>query len=177
MVADVTAHIGGGSTGCGRFEVVQRLQALTTATLHFSDRAAASRGMHRSDLQALQALMTARASGAGALTPGELAHVLTLSPSATTTLVDRLVRAGHVERHHDQDDRRRISLTMTEHAGVEGRAMFGPMAAAMAEMLGGFDDAEVATISRFLAAATEVIQAAQPGETPPPLPPPPVVEV
>ena len=111
----------------------------------------------------LQALMTARASGAGALTPGELAQVLTLSPSATTTLIDRLERAGHVERHHDQQDRRRVSLTMTEHAGTEGRAMFGPMAAAMIRLLADFDDAEVATISRFLAAATDVVETAEPG--------------
>lgn len=159
----MTTHIGGRASTGDRLELVQRLQRLTTATLHFSDRAAASRGLHRSDLQALQALVTARASGAGALTPGELAQVLVLSPSATTTLVDRLVRAGHVERHHDQEDRRRISLTMTEHAGVEARAMFGPMAAAMVALLDDFDDAEVATISRFLAGATEVVKAAEPG--------------
>ncbi len=163
MLPSVTTHIGGGAAPDPRFEVVQRLQALTTATLHFSDRAAASRGLHRSDLQALQALMTARAAGAGALTAGELAQVLTLSPSATTTLVDRLERAGHVERHHDQHDRRRVSLTMTAHAGVEGRAMFGPMAAAMVELLGQFDDAEVATIGRFLAGATEVVATSEPG--------------
>ena len=163
MLHGVTTHIGGGPPSDGRFEVVQRLQMLTTATLHFSDRAAASRDMHRSDLQALQALMTARASGAGALTPGELAQVLTLSPSATTTLIDRLERAGHVERHHDQEDRRRVSLTMTEHAGTEGRAMFGPMAAAMIRLLADFDDAEVATISRFLTAATDVVETAEPG--------------
>ncbi|MEG9227414.1 MarR family winged helix-turn-helix transcriptional regulator [Aeromicrobium sp. Sec7.5] len=163
----MTTHIGGRPSTSDRLELVQRLQRLTTATLHFSDRAAASRGLHRSDLQALQALVAARASGAAALTPGELAQVLVLSPSATTTLVDRLVRAGHVERHHDQDDRRRISLTMTEHAGTEARAMFGPMAASMVELLDDFDDAEVATISRFLAAATKVITHAQPGETPP----------
>lgn len=163
MLDRVTSHIGGRVATGDRIGVVQRLQMLTTATLHFSDRAAASRGLHRSDLQALQALVTARTSGAGALTPGELAQVLVLSPSATTTLVDRLERAGHVERHHDQDDRRRISLTMTEHAGTEARAMFGPMAAAMVDLLDDFDDAEVATISRFLAAATGVVTAAQPG--------------
>lgn len=163
----MTTHIGGRASTGDRLDLVQRLQRLTTATLHFSDRAAASRGLHRSDLQALQALVTARASGAGALTPGELAQVLVLSPSATTTLVDRLVRAGHVERHHDQEDRRRISLTMTEHAGVEARAMFGPMAAAMVALLDDFDDAEVATISRFLVAATEVVTTAEPGDSPP----------
>lgn len=167
MVAGVTTHIGGRASTGDRLELVQRLQRLTTATLHFSDRAAASRGLHRSDLQALQALVTARASGAGSLTPGELAQVLVLSPSATTTLVDRLVRAGHVERHHDQEDRRRISLTMTEHAGVEARAMFGPMAAAMVALLDDFDDTEVATISRFLAGATEVVTTAEPGDSPP----------
>jgi DNA-binding MarR family transcriptional regulator len=163
MLSPVEAHSGGPSpTGDERYEVVRSLQALTSATLHFSDRAAASRGMHRSDLQALQALVAARESGVGTLTPGELAQVLTLSPSATTTLVDRLERAGHVERSHDQADRRRVVLTMTRHAGTEARAMFGPMAAAMSAALAEFDDDEISTILRFLATATSVVESSQP---------------
>ncbi|GAA1742444.1 MarR family winged helix-turn-helix transcriptional regulator [Aeromicrobium alkaliterrae] len=157
----MTSHPGGQPDP--RLEVVRRLQALTTETLHFTDRAAASRGLHRSDLQALQALVGARESGLESLTPGELAQVLTLSPSATTTLIDRLERAGHVERRHDQRDRRRVGLAMTAHAGVEARAMFGPMASAMATALGEFDDDQVATILRFLAMATEVVAQSDPG--------------
>lgn len=158
----MTAHPGPPDLG-PKGEVLRLLQALTTATLHFTDRAAASRGLHRSDLQALQALVGARESGAGTLTPGELAQALTLSPSATTSLVDRLERVGHVERHHDRGDRRRISVAVTEHAGVEARAMFGPMAAAMVEALADFDAEEVATIVRFLDVATDVVATSDPG--------------
>ena len=158
----MTTHPGG-PDAAARAEIVHRLQALTTATLHFTDRAAASRGLHRSDLQALQALVAARQAGAAALTPGELAHALTLSPSATTTLIDRLERAGHVERRHDQRDRRRVALAMTEHAGAEARALFGPMAGAMVAAMEDFDDEQVATILRFLTTATHVISEADPG--------------
>ncbi|WP_229054572.1 MarR family winged helix-turn-helix transcriptional regulator [Aeromicrobium sp. Leaf350] len=160
----MTTHPGGPpGAPDARLEVVRRLQSLTTATLHFTDRAAASRGLHRSDLQALQALVAARESGADAVTPGELSQALTLSPSATTTLIDRLERAGHVRRDHDQHDRRRVGLTMTKHAGTEARAMFGPMAMAMVEALSDFDDDQVATILAFLETATAVVTEANPG--------------
>lgn len=146
-----------------RYRVVRLVQRLATASLRFSDRAGAARGLHRSDLQALQALLGARESGEVPMTAGRLARSLSLSPSATTTLVDRLERAGHVRRTHDATDRRRVGLEMTEHAGREARAIYGPMAMSMHEALVAFDDAEIAVVLRFLEVASEVVEHSTPG--------------
>lgn len=140
-----------------RYEVVRLVQRLSTASLRYVDREGAARGLHRSDLNALQALAEARGA---AMSPGELATALALSPSATTTVLDRLERAGHVRRRHDEHDRRRVAVTMTETAGAEARAMFGPLASAMVEAMDDFDDAEVEVIARFLDAAAETIEQA-----------------
>lgn len=47
-------------------------------------------------------------------TPGELASRMSLSPSATTSLLDRLETAGHIVRSRDSADRRVVTVTITE---------------------------------------------------------------
>ena len=48
------------------------------------------------------------------ITAGELATRLHRSPAATSTVLDRLEQAGHVERRPDPDDRRRTTLWVTD---------------------------------------------------------------
>jgi DNA-binding MarR family transcriptional regulator len=47
------------------------------------------------------------------MTPTELARTLMLSPAGMTSRVDRLVAAGHVDRHVDTGDRRSWIVTLT----------------------------------------------------------------
>jgi DNA-binding MarR family transcriptional regulator len=51
-------------------------------------------------------------------TPGELARLLEVSSAASTGVVDRLERRGHVERRKHPTDRRRLEV----HVTAEGRA-------------------------------------------------------
>lgn len=146
-----------------RADLVRRVRDLSERSTRYADRAGAAHGLHRSDLSALLVLARAREEGRAPLSPGVLARELTLSPSATTTLLDRLERSGHVERSHDADDRRRVSLQMTMSAGQTAQAMFGPVAAAMAAAIDGFDDEEIAVVRRFLDAMIEAIDAQDPG--------------
>lgn len=145
----------------GRAELARLVQELTSASLRYSDRVGGARGMNRTDLHALQALARARMAG-DVLTPSALAEALSMSPSATTAVVDRLERVGHVRRVHDDVDRRRIALEMTPSAGSEARSMFGPLAAAIHAMAEEFDDVEIAVIARFLRLATAVVEADTP---------------
>lgn len=139
-------------------EVAVLLQRLTAATARYSDRAGAVRGLHRSDLHALQAVVAARTAGEPPLTPSRLAATLGLTPSATTALLDRLERVGHVWRDHDPVDRRRVGVHMTETAGQEARTIYGPLAARMAAVVAELDPAEVDAVVRFLQAAAEVVE-------------------
>lgn len=147
-----------------RGAVVRLVRELSERSSRYADRAGAVHGLHRSDLAALLVLARAREEGRDPLSPGVLARELMLSPSATTTLVDRLERSGHVERSHDPGDRRRVSLAMTASAGETARAMFGPVAAAMTSAMDAFSDAEMDVVRRFLGAMVDAVDAQDPGD-------------
>jgi len=76
------------------------------------------------DMAGFDVLLTLRRQGGeqgqgNALTPGELARDMMMSPPAMTNRIDRLVKRGLVERRADPDDRRALRVALTE----EGRAL------------------------------------------------------
>jgi DNA-binding MarR family transcriptional regulator len=62
-----------------------------------------------------QALLAIRGYG-GRLTVGELAERLVIKPHSAVGLADRLVEAGLAVRHTNDEDRRRVELTLTSSA-------------------------------------------------------------
>lgn len=129
-------------------------RALYEAMHRFDGAVADALGIHRSDLRCLNALE------AGALPPRTIGARLGLTSGSVTALVDRLERAGLVERHADASDRRRwtIALTARAYPRVDreyarlGQAIDQRMAsfsaaerrrlgAALAELAAAFDDA------------------------------------
>ncbi|MEQ3550028.1 MarR family transcriptional regulator [Pseudonocardia nematodicida] len=112
--------------------------------------------LHPTDWHALLAVMRADAAGAP-LTPGVLGARLGLSTGATTALIDRLERAGHVRRSRESTDRRRVTLRQAENAAGIGGAFFGPLGSRMDVLLAEFDDAELDAASRFLAAMNALV--------------------
>lgn len=85
-------------------------------------RRAASRrmGVGETDMRAIRYVMAAADDGYGA-TPHELASHLGISTAATTVLLDRLVRAGLVERVAHPTDRRGKLVVPTPHSYTETR--------------------------------------------------------
>lgn len=82
---------------------------------------------------------------------GDVADALDIVPSAMTGLIDRMTRAGLVERRSDGSDGRAYRIHLT----AAGRRLRKD-AAARSEALNavlteGFSDAEIATVSRWLA--------------------------
>lgn len=82
---------------------------------------------------------------------GDVAEALDIVPSAMTGLIDRMTRAGLVERRSDGSDGRACRIHLT----AAGRRL-RKQAAARSEALNavlteGFSDAEIATVSRWLA--------------------------
>ncbi len=71
-------------------------------------------GMGLNDVVALEHLV--RRSELG---PADLASLLGITTASATVLVDRLEKAGHVQRHSHRQDRRRKQLVVTEHARAE----------------------------------------------------------
>jgi len=99
--------------------------------------------MGETDLRAVRCVMAAVRTGE-ATTPHELAAHLGISTAATTVLLDRLVRAGHVERRPHPGDGRRKIVVPTPRAYAETRS----------QLIGAHD--------RMQAAAAAVPPAARP---------------
>ncbi len=130
--------------------IVELLHLLGTQMHALGSRFAAAQDLHVTDVQALSAL----AMAGGRLTAGELAAALELSTGATTRLVDRLERVGHVARHADDQDRRRRHVAITPDAASTAGAFFGSVARTVEDVLGGFDRSERETLRRFLVSMT-----------------------
>ncbi|MBC7282497.1 MarR family transcriptional regulator [Hoeflea sp.] len=71
------------------------------------------------DMAGFDVLLTLRRQENGeALTPGDLARDMMMSPPAMTNRIDRLVARQLVERHADPDDRRALRVGLTEQGRV-----------------------------------------------------------
>lgn len=109
-------------------------------------------GLHPTDLRALVCLLDADRAGA-TVTPGRLGEALRLNSAGTTALIDRLGRLGLVRRRRDEEDRRRVLLTVEQKAVELGWSFFGPLITNLVEAAGEFTPDELDTVHRYLTAA------------------------
>lgn len=84
--------------------------------------------------------------------PLQLSHSLGISSGSATELVDRLERAGHLERHRDEHDRRRVTLSLTGPALERILGELRPVVAAMDEVAEDLTPDEQEVVVRFLRA-------------------------
>ena len=87
----------------------QALRQLETAQRHLRAAVALDAGIGISELSALEAL--AESPG---LTPKWLGLELSLTTGAVTALLDRLAKAGHLDRVSNPQDRRSVLLQLTD---------------------------------------------------------------
>ena len=118
---------------------------------------AVSQQLHHTDLNALLAVLAADRDGEP-LTPGRLGRHFGLSSGATTAVIDRLERAGHVLRRPDEADRRRVTLHHGPAAPAVESAYYGPLGRRMDRMLATYSAAERSTAQRFLVDAARLVR-------------------
>lgn len=87
------------------------------------------------------------------LGPAELSARLGISTGSGTELVDRLERAGHLERHRDTQDRRRVSLSASPTAVQSVLGELAPLFASLDALAENFTPAEQEAIVRYLRAS------------------------
>src|SRR5258708_16548377 len=111
--------------GAGRAGLIAALTAEVReqqiAYDRFHDAVAACLGVNRTDLRCLDILDLA-----GRKTAGELATEMGMSTGAVTALIDRLEKAGYVNRVRDPGDRRRVLVEPTELARQPGWGISQP---------------------------------------------------
>lgn len=137
--------------------LIRLLQLLSVESDRFVERFGALHGLGRTDVNALGFVIDA-ARREEPISPSRLAASLGLSPSATTALIDRLEASGHLERHRDPVDRRRVTLSMSESALLEGRRLFAPLGEVFADSWAEFTDDERETAARFLTRSIEAMR-------------------
>lgn len=92
------------SPGVGN-AVMERLQEVGTLTRVIEKRVSGALGINPTDLSAMEHL-----TSEGPLTAKELADRLRVSTAASTHIVDRLEKAGHITRRPHATDRRKVSV-------------------------------------------------------------------
>jgi DNA-binding MarR family transcriptional regulator len=138
-------------------EVRAGLVALGVEMGNLTGRFAATTGLHPTDVRALWVL----AEHDAPRTTGELGARLDLSSGAATRTVDRLERAGYVERIRDSDDRRRVCLCLTGEAQAVTSAFFGRVASVVGEAIEDFAESDLAIAARFLSRIHEALLESQ----------------
>jgi DNA-binding MarR family transcriptional regulator len=109
-------------------------------------------GLHPTDLQCVSLL----GLEPGPHTTGEIAKLTGLTSGAATRLVDRLEKAGFVERRPDPHDRRKTLVRLTTARTSDLEATWDTPGRAFDRALDDFTDAELAVIERYLRRITDV---------------------
>jgi DNA-binding MarR family transcriptional regulator len=139
-----------------RFEQTSSLEALrelVNVAAQVTPAVAERAGLSHSEILTLEHLM------AEPLGPGEVARRLKVTTAASTGIVDRLERRGHVERRPHQTDRRRTEVVITPSGREEVLGLLLPMFQRLAAMDAELDEAERAVVERYLRRATEAFRA------------------
>ena len=99
-------------------DLLQAVRQMYSAIEQFDAAAAATLGVDRTALRAINAMER------GSVTPGTLGAELGLSSGSVTALLDRLERAGHVERRLSREDGRRRDADLTPAARVRADRIY-----------------------------------------------------
>jgi len=126
-------------------ELAASLDALTNA-------ASPHAGLNRTDIRALDIINMQEG-----LTAGQLAARLKLTTGAITGVLDRLERAGHARRTHDQDDRRRVMVEPTAEARQYGSVVFGELGRELDDLLARYSRRERDLIDSFLRSINDIV--------------------
>jgi DNA-binding MarR family transcriptional regulator len=107
-------------------------------------------GLTESDVLAVQHL-----AREGSMTPSALGARLHLTSGGTTALVQRLERAGHLERRPNPDDRRSVLVALSPSVRERAGAALAPYVAELDRLVGLLPDDGRETVERFLHAVAE----------------------
>jgi DNA-binding MarR family transcriptional regulator len=116
--------------------------------------------MHPTDLEALAYLCRAD-EGAHPLAPGELSDAISLSPPATSAMLSRLERAGHIRREQDKQDGRRVLIHPQPSAVEAVGAFYEPLGQAIAQAVADFSADERRVLEEAIERIVHATQAAR----------------
>jgi DNA-binding MarR family transcriptional regulator len=108
-------------------------------------------GLNVTDMECLRFLFLK-----GVATPSELARQTGLTSGAATAMLDRLEKAGLIERRPNPDDRRGTLITPAQSAAVEVASWFESARNAQDELISTYSESELGIISDVFERFTEL---------------------
>lgn len=126
---------------------------LSTYSLLFHQAVARHLGIHVTDLKCLELVR-----GEMRLTPGRLAELTGLTTAAVTSILDRLERAGLVQRERDPSDRRKILVRPLEERAEEVARLFVPLDQALSDLFEQYTTEELALLNAFTTRVGQILQ-------------------
>ncbi len=151
-----------GSVPRERPAALRALEALRGFALAYRDSAhSLAEWMHlpRVDGNALGEIVWAEREG-DPLTPVRLGRRVGLTSGATTALVNRLERLGHVVRSRESDDRRVVTLRATTSALDRLQPFLDSGFARLHDTIAGFDDEQMLLVADFATRIVNVLPGA-----------------
>jgi DNA-binding MarR family transcriptional regulator len=133
-------------------QLVDEIRAGQRATDAVDEAVSALMGINRTDGKVLDLL-----DQFGRMSAGELARHSGLTTGAVTAVIDRLERAGYVERVADPGDRRRVLVDMTDRARELTWELMGkPLGEAAGPTLGRYTNEQLELLLEFTRAGREM---------------------
>ena len=99
-------------------------------------------GLNVTDMECMRLLFAQ-----GVATPSELARHTGLTSGAATAMLDRLERAGLIERKPNPDDRRGTLITPAESAAAKAASWFASARNAQEELISSYSESELEIIA------------------------------
>ena len=107
--------------------------------------------LNQADLEVLDLILLR-----GKASAGDLADATGLSSGSVTALIDRLERAGYIERFDDPDDRRRVLVRVCHDAIEPIKAIYSAIQMKMFALWTTFDPDELRIVCDFINRSTEL---------------------
>ena len=108
-------------------------------------------GLNATDMECLELLFLK-----GIATPSELARHTGLTSGATTAMLDRLEKAGLIERRPNPDDRRGTLIVPAKSGAERAASWFESARKALDELISSYSEKELETISDVFERFTEL---------------------
>jgi len=129
---------------------------LSAQTIFFHEIVARKLGLNATDTRCLD--LIAR-SGENDVTAGDLSRATGLTTGAVTGILDRLEKAGMVERVRDANDRRKVTVRPIPEAMLRVGAYYDRLGAAMAKLASSYRTQDLQLIQEFLEKNLTILKA------------------
>ncbi|GID61529.1 MarR family winged helix-turn-helix transcriptional regulator [Actinoplanes couchii] len=138
-------------------QMMAALRAWGAAFNEFGRRFGRDAGLHVTDSEALVLIVAAEDNGTP-LTQSALSRRIGLTSGATSSLLNRLEQAGHIERHRDRADRRMVTLRSTETVHRRVDAFFAEVGTDLAAEMTRYDQETLARLTDLVQDMTAIME-------------------